>query len=276
MVKLRQTLGVSRSGFYDWKDRQSSKRTQYNQLLVSLIREIHQESDLTYGSPRIHKEIEKRGYRCSRKLVEKLMKVSNIRSKTKRKSNFSTTNSVHGLAISPNRLERNFEVSKPGTVFCSDFTYIPIKSKYYFLVVIIDLFNREIVSWHLSDHQQVSSLITCFKEAVRKGIHEEDCIFHSDRGGQYASNEFRLALRLAKMRQSMSRSGDCWDNAVVESFFKTLKTEFVKWQNFAGLEDAKNKIFNYIEIFYNRKRSHSTLGFTSPIEFRKIYEQRIA
>ncbi|WP_246052228.1 IS3 family transposase [Leptospira idonii] len=276
VVKLCQVLEVSKSGFYDWKKRQSSPRTKYNQLLVSLIKEIHHDSNSIYGSPRIHKEIERKGYRCSRRLVEKLMRVSNIRSKTKRKSNISTTNSVHELAISPNRLKRNFTVPKPGTVFCSDFTYIPIKSKHYFLVVIIDLFNREIVSWNLSDHQQTSSLMKCFREAVKKDIHKENCIFHSDRGGQYASNEFRMALNLAKMKQSMSRSGDCWDNAVVESFFKTLKNEFIKWQKFETLEEAKHKIFNYIEIFYNRKRLHSTLDFTSPMEFRKIYDQRIA
>ncbi|WP_109020212.1 IS3 family transposase [Leptospira kobayashii] len=166
-------------------------------------------------------------------------------------------------------LQRNFITTKPGEAWCSDFTYIQINSKYYFLVVIIDLFNREIISWELSENQQTPTLIKCFENAVKRNLQQEGCIFHSDRGSQYASNEFRRALRLAKMKQSMSRSGNCWDNAVAESFFKTLKVEFANEQKFWSLDDARSKLFYFIEIFYNRKRIHSRLGFTGTVSYNE-------
>ncbi|MCG6140543.1 IS3 family transposase [Leptospira mtsangambouensis] len=155
-------------------------------------------------------------------------------------------------------------------------TYLEINDRWFYLTTIIDLYNREIVGWDLSESLDTNSLISCFDKAVKLHKPKQYCIFHSDRGTQYASQEFRMKLNDNKMKQSMSRKGDCWDNAVSESFFKTLKSEFIRHVKFKSIEDAKKNLFFYIEIFYNRKRIHSTLGFTSPIAFRKLYEKRCA
>ena len=245
-------------------------------LLLSEIKQIYKDSFENYGSPRIHKILLSKGYVCNKKLVERLMKISNIRSKIVTKFKVSTTNSNHELSISPNLLNRKFHVSKPGRVWCSDITYIEVNSKWCYLTTIIDLFNREVVGWDLSESLEAHSLIHCMHKASKLHKPKPGCIFHSDRGIQYASKEFRNILRENDMTQSMSRKGDCWDNAVSESFFKTLKSELIRNVKYKSMEEAEKSLFNYIEIFYNRKRIHSTLGFTSPIDFRKLYEKRCA
>ncbi|WP_322113495.1 IS3 family transposase [Leptospira soteropolitanensis] len=276
VVKMCKTLEVSRSGFYNWKNRKLSKRKAYNILLLTEIKRIHKESEERYGSPKIYQELLSKGYSCSKKLVEKLMKIGNIRSKIVKRFTVVTTNSNHSATISPNLLNREFKASKPGKVWCSDITYIEIDSRWFYLTMIIDLFNREIVGWDLSESLEAKSLLNCFEKAILLHQPKPGCIFHSDRGIQFASKEFRNKITEHKMKQSMSRKGDCWDNAVAESFFKTLKNELIRHVKFKNIDQAKQSLFEYIEIFYNRKRIHSTLGFTSPVDFRKLYEQRAA
>ncbi|TGK97935.1 IS3 family transposase [Leptospira levettii] len=276
VVKMCKALEVSRSGFYNWKNRKLSQRKVYNTLLLTEIKRILIESKERNGSPKIYKELLRKGYLCSKKLVERLMKIGNIRSNIVKKFTVITTNSNHSATISPNLLNRKFTASKPGKVWCSDITYIEIDSRWFYLTIIIDLFNREIVGWDLSESLEPKSLINCFEKAIKLHQPKPGCIFHSDRGIQFASKEFRNKINEYKMKQSMSRKGDCWDNAVAESFFKTLKNELIRYVKFKNLEQAKQSLFEYIEIFYNRKRIHSTLGFTSPLEYRKLYEKRAA
>ncbi|TGK87952.1 IS3 family transposase [Leptospira noumeaensis] len=276
VVKMCKALEVSKSGFYNWKNRKLSRRKVFNLLLLTEIKQIHTESFEIYGSPKIHKILLSKGYLCNKKLVERLMKITNLRSKTVKKFHPTTTKSNHGKSISPNLLKRNFTSKMPGCVWCSDITYLEINGRWFYLTTIIDLYNREIVGWELSESLETNSLISCLDKAVKLHKPKRNCIFHSDRGIQYASKEFRMKLNDNKMKQSMSRKGDCWDNAVSESFFKTLKSELIRHVKFKSIEEAKKNLFFYIEIFYNRKRIHSTLGFTSPIAFRKLYEKRCA
>ena len=271
-----KALEVSRSGFYSWLNRKESKRKQYHRFLISWILEIHTESDGTYGAERIQEGLYEIGIKCDVRVVSRLMKIAKISSKIKAGFKPSTTDSNHTNRISPNLLERNFYINKPNRVWISDITYIFVGNTWMYLCVIIDLFNREIIGWHFDDNMETPLLIKAFENAVNTRKPEKDCIFHSDRGVQYTSNEFRSLLEKNKMRQSMSRKGDCWDNAVAESFFKTLKVEKVNHMKYETKQEAKTDLFRYIEIFYNRKRFHSTLGFTSPVNFRIQYEKRIA
>jgi putative transposase len=271
-----QTLEVSKSGFYDWLNRKPSKRKQFNMQLLSMIKEIHQESGMTYGSPRIHEKVVKRGYICEVKLVARLMKIANIRSKISKKYRISTTNSNHNYPISPNLLDRNFYTDSPNKVWVSDFTYIPVNNTWMYLYVIIDLFNREVIGWTLSENLAASNIVQLLSSTVVSQKPSPGLVFHSDRGIQYACGEFRELLKRYKMMQSMSRKGNCWDNAPAESFFKTLKVERVYHTEYENVSQAKSDLFYYIEIFYNRKRLHSYLEYTNPVEFRKMYKRRVA
>jgi len=276
VVKMCKALGVSRSGFYSWCKRKMSKRKQFNLYLIHLIKQIHSESDEIYGAGRIQAEILRQGFLCNIKLVEKLMRMANISSKIKAKFRHATTNSNHEKRISPNLLKRDFSASEPNKVWVSDITYIEVGNRWMYLCVILDLFNREVVGWNFDDHMETSLLVKAFENAVNNCKPNKGCIFHSDRGVQYASDEFRIVLEKYEMNQSMSRKGDCWDNACAESYFKTLKVEKVYHVKYQTKEQAVSDLFRYIEIFYNRKRLHSYLGFTSPVDFRKQYEKRVA
>ena len=271
-----KALDVSKSGFYSWLDRKESSRKKYHRILISWIVKIHAESEGTYGAERIQQGLYEKGIRCDVRVISKLMKVAKISSKIKAGFKPSTTDSNHENRISPNLLKRNFQVAKPNQAWVSDITYIFVGNTWMYLCVIIDLFNREIIGWNFDDNMETPLLIKTFENAVNTRKPEKDCIFHSDRGVQYTSNEFRSLLEKNKMRQSMSRKGDCWDNAVAESFFKTLKVEKVNHMKYETKQEAKTDLFRYIEVFYNRKRFHSTLGFTSPVSFRIQYEKRIA
>lgn len=276
MVKMCYALDVSKSGYYSWLGRKDSKRKEYNRYLLHWIVKIHAESNGTYGAERILKGLKEKDIYCDVRLVSKLMKVAKISSKIKAGYKPSTTDSNHENRISPNLLERNFQAEKPNQAWVSDITYIFVGNTWMYLCVIIDLFNREIIGWNFDDNMETPLLIKAFENAVNTRKPNKECIFHSDRGVQYTSNEFRSLLEKNKMHQSMSRKGDCWDNAVAESFFKTLKVEQVNHVKYKTKEEAKTDLFRYIEIFYNRKRFHSTLGFTSPVNFRLQYENRIA
>lgn len=265
--KMCRILQVSRSGYYDWVDRPESKRSIENRMLVTKIKESHKLSLGIYGSPRVTDDLIEWGYSASRPRVARLMQVNDIRSKIKRKFKV-TTNSDHKLPISPNLLEQNFYASAPGLILVSDITYIRTGEGWLYLTTIMDLFQRKIVGWSMSKTMAVEqTTITAMRQYLMNHVPQSGMIFHSDRGVQYASKEFRKLLNQYGIVQSMSGKGNCYDNAVAESFFKTLKTELVYHERYMTRAQARNSIFEYIEVFYNRIRKHSALGYLSPDQY---------
>jgi transposase InsO family protein len=212
-------------------------------------------------------ELQARGQRVSRPRVARLMKSANLRSIIRKKFRISTTDSQHQYPISKNHLQRNFQVNSPGKVWVSDITFIPTRKGWLYLTMILDLFDRKVIGWALSESMETrQTVLPAWKMALTNRAIDSQLIFHSDRGVQYASQEFRKALS-KKVLQSMSRKGDCWDNAVAESFFKILKTELVFHVEFISKFQAKIEIFEFIEIWYNRQRRHSALGYCTPEEY---------
>ena len=265
--KMCRVLRVSRSGYYDWIDRPESKRTRENRDLLKEIKEVYQASNKVYGSPRITEELSDRGFNASRNRVARLMASNDIRSKTKRKFKV-TTNSDHKLPVSPNLLGQNFYVSTPECVVVSDITYIRTGEGWLYLTMIMDLFQRKVVGWSMSRSMTAElTTIAALKQYMRTYSPGSGVIFHSDRGVQYASGDFRKLLEKHQFIQSMSGKGNCYDNAVAESFFKTLKTELVYHERYPTRAHARASIFQYIEGFYNRVRKHSFLGYLSPEQF---------
>jgi transposase InsO family protein len=267
---LCHTLKVSRTGYHRWLQRKPGKREQENRMLIEEIKKLHEESRQTYGSPRITDSLKDRGYACSRPRVARLMRTYHIRAKTKRKFKI-TTNSKHGYPISPNLVNQDFSAMAPYQLWTSDITYIRTRQGWLYLTIILDVFNRQIVGWSMSDRLTAAhTTIPALVAAYRCHHPAPELIFHSDRGVQYACHEFRRHLKRYGMIQSMSGKGKCYDNAITESFFGTLKTELIYSDRYETRNQAKLSIFEYIEIFYNRKRKHSSLGNKSPYEFMKI------
>ncbi len=267
-----RVLRLSRSGYYGWIGRPESNRDLENHILVMKIRKSHKLSKEIYGSPRITDDLIGWGYRVSRPRVARLMQANGIRSKIKRKFKV-TTNSDHKLPISPNLLDQNFYASAPGLILVSDITYIRTEEGWLYLTTIMDLFHRKIVGWSMSRTMTVQeTTISALRQYLSNYKPASGVIFHSDRGIQYASKAFRDLLHKHDMVQSMSGKGNCYDNAVAESFFKTLKTEWVYHERYKTRAQARNSIFEYIEVFYNRIRKHSALGYLSPDQY---YQQSI-
>ena len=263
-----EQFGVSPSGFYAWEKKEPSKREAKKLSLVRKIEQIHQGSRGAYGSPRVFKVLKGLGELCSEKKVAKLMRESRIRAKARRKFRV-TTDSKHNLPVAPNLLQRNFSPENPNQVWASDITYVWTKEGWLFLAVIVDLFSRQIVGWSI-DKTMTRELVLCaLRQAYFRRKPGTGIVFHSDRGSQYCAREFRAQLRQYRMLQSQSRKGDCWDNAVVESFFHTLKTEAIFDQVFETRAEAEDFIFEWIEVFYNRTRIHSTLGYMTPTAFEE-------
>lgn len=273
-----KVLGVSRSGFYSWLKRKPSKRALENEELMVQIRSVHKKSKETYGSPRICEELKKEYVHVSRQRVARLMKKANIHSKTKRRFK-CTTESKHQLQVAPNLLNREFKVDELGKVWVSDITYIYTSASWLYLTVIIDLCDRKVVGWSTSSTlKTIDTVVPAWKMAVANRPINDDLIFHSDRGIQYACTEFKELLASNPfVTQSMSRKGDCWDNAVAESFFKTLKTEWIYRNKYATKKQARVSVFEYIETWYNTQRTHSALNYLSPVEFAElINKQKLA
>jgi len=267
-----RVLRLSRSGYYDWIGRHESTRSIENRLLLKVIKDVHRDSHGIYGSPRIADGLHGLGYTASRPRVARLMRNNGIRSKIKRKFKV-TTNSDHKLPISPNLLDQDFYVSAPGLILVSDITYIRTGEGWLYLTTILDLFHRKIVGWSMSRTMSVQeTTMAALRQYISNYKPASGVIFHSDRGIQYASKAFRELLNKHEMVQSMSGKGNCYDNAVAESFFKTLKTEWVYHERYRTRAQARNSIFEYIEVFYNRIRKHSALGYLSPDQY---YQQSI-
>jgi len=259
---------VSRSGYYDWLDRTPSKRAIEKQKIESAIKIIYQESKGRYGSPKITKELELRGMIVSRPRVARMMKSEGLKSIIQKKYRVSTTDSKHNYPVAKNHLNRNFKALSPGQKWVSDITYIRTDQGWLYLTIIMDLYDRKIIGWALSNTMTArDTVLAAWRMALINRPINGHLIFHSDRGVQYASDEFRKTLIGKPVTQSMSRKGNCWDNAVAENFFKILKSEMGNHQHFFSLLYAKNEVFDFIEIWYNRKRIHSYLGYLTPEEY---------
>jgi len=264
--KMCRVLGVSRSGYYRWKSQPQSKRQKDDEKILMGIRESHKNSRRAYGSPRITEDLQAQGMRCGENRVARLMKIHGIIGKAKEKFK-ATTNSKHTLPVADNLLNQNFEAEKSNTVWVSDITYIATLEGWLYLVVILDLFSRQVVGWAMSDRLTSGFVVKALYQAIGRRRPSSGCIFHSDRGIQYASTDFRDILKSYSFVQSMSRKGNCYDNAVAESFFHTLKIEHVYDYRYETRAEARQSIFEYIEMFYNRQRRHSALGYLSPVSF---------
>ena len=271
---MAKTLDLSRSGYYAGRNRPVSRREEENRVLINQIKVVHQECRQVYGSPRMTVELKARGLVCSINRIAKLMKENQIAAKTKRKFK-ATTVSRHKFPITPNLLNQSFLIPNKNRVWASDITYVWTKEGWLYLAMVLDLHSRSIVGWAMGDRLQRDLVMDAFKQAVQRRRPEAGLIFHSDRGVQYACSDFRELLAGQSITQSMSGKGNCYDNAVSESFFKTLKTELIYFSRFQTRAEAKSEIFEYIEIFYNRQRRHSSLGYLSPAEFEQINSTNI-
>ncbi len=263
-----RVLRVSPSGYYAWRRRDESQGSQRNQALLVEIRAIHAESKKRYGSPRVHEELQTRGEACSEKRVARLMRENKIRAKRSRKFK-ATTDSGHDYPVAPNLLNREFSVFRPDEVWVSDITYVATREGWLYLAIVLDLFSRRVVGWSMSHRITQSLALDALSAAILSRRPAAGLLHHSDRGSQYASTAYRELLDRHGIECSMSRLGDCWDNAVAESFFSSYKVELVYDEDFQTREEARGKTFEYIEAFYNPVRLHSTLGYLSPVEYEK-------
>ncbi len=266
-------LGVSSSAYYEWEREQESQHEKRDAELLVLVRRIFVDFRGRYGAPRIHDKLAAQGISVSRKRVARLMREAGLKAKSRRKYK-ATTDSNHSLPIAPNLLKRDFEVDRPNAVWVSDITYIWTRQGWMYLAVILDLYSRKVVGWSLAERMTASLICDAIDAAVRLRRPGEGLVFHSDRGSQYASKVFRRRLWRNRMRQSMSRKGNCWDNAVAESFFATLKKELIRNHAFETRAHARSEVFEYIEVFYNRQRSHSLLGYETPDGFESCINNK--
>ena len=263
---LCEVLGVSPAGYYAWRSRPESPRSAANRDLVDDIRRVHRDTRGRYGSPRIHVELKAQGRGASRGRIERLMRRHGIRAIMARPRRVRTTDSRHDLPIAPNLLDRNFIATAPNQIWLADITYIETDQGWLYLAAIMDLYSRRIVGWAMADHLRAELALAALQMAISAQRPSAGLIHHSDRGVQYASADYRKLMRSAGLKASMSRKGNCYDNAPMESFFHTLKTELVHHRHYATRAEATRDLFAFIEGFYNRTRRHSAIGFISPIE----------
>ena len=266
VLHMCSLMGVSRSGYYEWQGRPPSNHTLENQRLGAKVKDIFDKSRHVYGARCIREELIKEGETVGRNRIKKLTNQQDLQCKTKKKFK-ATTDSNHNHRVAPNLLNRQFDVQGPDQVYVGDITYISTLEGWLYLAVFIDTFSRSVVGWRMSDRIKAdltcgSLLMAIWKRKPLKGL-----MVHSDRGSQYASGKFQNLLEEYGFICSMSRKGDCWDNASAKSFFHTLKTELVNHCRFENREEARQAIFEYIEVFYNRQRAHSSIGYLSPMEY---------
>ena len=270
MTMMCRILQVTRSGYYAWRARpRSSRRDQRRQELIKQIRQAHQLSRCSYGSPRIAVELKEQGIKVCENTVAKYMRKDRLFVKPRRRFVPRTTDSDHDHPIAPNRLNRDFEATAPNQKWACDLTYIFTEAGWLYLSVVIDLFSRKVVGWSMSDNLKAQSVAEAMEMALarRRPVEGGDLLHHSDRGVQYACALYRQLLAEHEIQCSMSRPGNCYDNACVESFFGTLKNELVHRVRYRTREEARSSIFEWIECWYNRKRRHSSLGYRSPEAF---------
>ena len=259
-------MGVSRSGFYDWRNREVSVREVSNIQLDEHIMRIYREHEGRYGYRRVCDELRDLGVSASLERVRRRMKRIGIRGIQSIKFKY-TTNSRHNLPIAPNLLEQNFKVTAPNTAWVGDITYIRVKQQWLYLAVILDLYSRKVIGWAFGVRINAKLVCDALKSALRSRDYPTDVIMHTDRGSQYCSHAYQKLIKAYQLKCSMSGTGNCYDNAACESFFHTLKVEYVYQYSFGSIEHAQSMIFWFIEVYYNRKRKHSTIGYQSPVNF---------
>ena len=268
VVALCRVLQVSVSGYFAWRRRTPSRRSREETRLLVQIRVVHQQSDRSYGSPRMHRELVAQGTRCSRKRVERIMSKYQVRAEPARRF-VVTTDSAHALPVASNVLGREFAAGSANARWCCDITYVWTGEGWLYLAVVLDLFSRRIVGWQTSASLDRSVVVEALEGALSSRRPTAGLVCHSDRGSQYVSGDYQALLQEAGIVCSMSRRGNCWDNAPVESFFASLKRELVHRHQFATRTAACQALFSWIEIWYNRRRRHSALGYLSPEHFER-------
>lgn len=264
-------LGVTRSGYYAWRKREPSQRDVANEQLLEKMREIHRESFETYGVPRIHAALRQQGHHVNKKRVERLMRLDGLAGISPRRKRVYTTDSRHDLPIAANLLKQDFQAEAPNQKWVSDISYVATAEGWLYLATILDLFSRMIVGWAMDDHLETTLVTRALQMALARRSPAPGLLHHSDRGSQYASLEYQALLTHHAIVPSMSRTGNCFDNAAMESFFGTLKSELVYRRHYRTKAEARTDIFRYLETFYNRRRLHSSLGYLSPDSFERAH-----
>lgn len=272
---LCRVLQVSRSGFYAWRRRPWSAHALKEQSLALEVAAIHAHSRGRYGSPRVHAELRARGQHIARKRVARLMWAAGLCARQRRRYR-CTTDSGHGMAIKGNLLERRFAVATPNTCWVTDITYLWTLEGWLYLAVVLDLYSRRVIGWSIGEGLERKLALDALRMALTDRQPPRGLLHHSDRGSQYASHEYQQLLARYGILSSMSRSGNCWDNAVAESFFATLKLELVYQTRWSTRTEARGAVFEYIELFYNRQRRHSALGYLCPTEFEQRHREPVA
>lgn len=270
--RMSKMLGVSRSGYYCFTKRLPSQRKQDEERLVMKIKEIYEASRQTYGSPRIHAELKDQGESCSRQRVARLMKKAGIVAKMTKKFKVTTKANPKAKAA-PNLLEQNFTAEQPNQRWVADITYVWTQEGWLYVAAVLDLFSRRIVGLAMEDRMMDDLVIAALDQALIHRNPLPGLMHHSDKGSQYTSRDFQKKLAQHHITASMSGTGNCYDNAAMESFFHTLKTEHVYFERYQTREQAKKSIFEYVEVFYNRQRRHSTLNYKTPLSFEQNYQQ---
>jgi transposase InsO family protein len=263
---LCAALQVGPAGYYAWRDRPPSAREQRRDALRGEIEAIHAQVKARYGSPRVHAELVGRGHPCCVNTVAKIMRAAGIAAKTKRKFRH-TTDSNHDRPVAPNVLGRRFDAGGPNEAWVADITFVPTREGWLYLAVVEDLFARRVVGWSMAERMTSRLVVDALAMAVQRRLPGAKLIAHSDRGSQYASDHYQRLLGEHGITCSMSRRGDCYDNAPMESFFASLKKELVHHEDYATRAQARASLFEYIEVFYNRERRHSTLGYQTPADY---------
>jgi putative transposase len=269
MQAMCRVLKVARSGFYAWRKRKPSRRQVHREKLLEKIKIVHRENRQLYGSPRVHRALLIDGELVCRNTVAKLMRQAKIRAKTRRRFIPRTTDSRHGKPVADNLLERDFSASEPNRKWVADITYVPTDEGWLFLAAVLDCFSRRIVGWAMSDQMPTDLVAAALRMALLLRQPCGDLIHHSDRGVQYASDDFQQLLIKNRITMSMSGRGNCYDNAIMESFWATLKTELIHQQDYATRDQARQSIFEYIEVFYNRQRRHQSPDYVSPVDYER-------
>jgi transposase InsO family protein len=264
-------LGVSRSGYYASRRRGPSERAKDEVLLVKQIKAVFTKSRTTYGSPRVQVELKSVGRSASRKRIARLMKTHGLVARCRKRFR-RTTNSKHEFPVAENVLAREFTATAPDKAWVTDITYVWTREGWLYLAAILDVFSRRVVGWGMSERIDRQLCLDALQMAVRARSPKPGLIHHSDRGSQYASHDYRRALKKHEMVCSMSRKGDCWDNAVAESFWSTIKSELIDGTDYKSRKEARTSIFEFIEVFYNKERLHSHLGYLSPEKYEKMKE----
>lgn len=268
LITLARVLQVSPAGFYAWIDRPTSNRANNDARLVPVIRQIHQKSDATYGSRRMGYALRHLDYACSRTQVQRLMRLAQVSVKTRRKFRI-TTDSKHNFPVVANALNRQFKVDRPNAIWLTDITYLTTQEGWLYLAVVLDLYSRRIIGWAMQPRMTADLVQKALTMALWRRKPGAGLLHHSDRGSQYACGDYQSLLAAAGIRVSMSRKGNCWDNAPMESFFHSLKVERVYHRRYLTRENAKGDVLDYL-AFYNSRRLHSSLSYVSPMEFERM------